>query len=126
MKKVTKFKGFDIYFEPLKELISMKKHFTEECQWSEKEYSSLAATRPKWFTARVVARKGGIDLGESFLGCCCYTSHKEFYTTYFNDYFKDMMEEAVSDAEVKLPDTLKGLILQASKLDSTIEALRAN
>lgn len=126
MKKVATFKGFDIYFEPLKELISMKRHFMGECNWSKEDYADLAASRPKWFVAHVVAKKGGIELGEAFLSGCCYSSHKEFYTTYFDDYFKDMMKEAVNNAEDNLPDTLKNLILQSSELDLTIEALRAN
>jgi hypothetical protein len=102
MKKITNFKGFDIYFEPLKELTSMRKHFLEECDWSKKDYEALTATKPKWFIARVVAKKGGIELGEEFLGGCCYRSHKEFYTTYFGDYFKGMMEEAVKNAEAQV------------------------
>ena len=126
MKKVTNFDGFDIYFEAEKEFIPMRKHFVEECGWSKDEYASLVSDKPKWFSAHVVAKKGDIELGEAYLGCCCYNSHEEFYARYADGYFKDMMKEAVEEAKARLPDVLKDLRSKASTLARSIKVLETN
>ena len=126
MKKVASYEGFDIYFEAGKECVPMRKHFVEECGWSKEEYASLIASKPKWFSAHVFAMKCGIELGADSLGCCCYNSYEDFYTTYFGCYFKDMMKRAVDEAKNRLPAVLRDLKSQSSKLTSTIEALEAS
>ncbi|MDA8651628.1 hypothetical protein N9L75_03540, partial [Porticoccaceae bacterium] len=93
------YEGFDICFEAGKECVPMRKHFVEEC---------------------------GIELGADSLGCCCYNSYEDFYTTYFGCYFKDMMKRAVDEAKNRLPAVLRDLKSQSSKLTSTIEALEAS
>lgn len=126
MKKVISYEGFDIYFEAEKEMEPMRQHFIGVCGWSKEDYASLVATKSKWFAAHVVAKKGGVELGEAYLGCCCYNSHKEFYTTYFDCYFKDMMKDAVAEAKTRLPTVLKDIKTQASKLAKTIKALEVS
>jgi hypothetical protein len=125
MKFVTKHEGYDIYFQAEKEFVPMKKHFMEECDFSKEDYASLVASKSKWFCARVVAMVDGTELGETFLGCCSYKTHKEFYTTHFNGYFKDMMEEAVNEANDRLPSVLKDMKVRAAKLSVSIDKLES-
>lgn len=88
--------GFILCFEAEEEDISMRHHFIKECGWSEKEYRKIRGF--SWFCAKVSAWKGGIEMGTAYLGCCCYKTAEEFYTTYKDDYFKDLVAEAIAEA----------------------------
>ena len=124
MKKICDHEGFEIYFEAEEEISSMRDHFINECDWTEKQFKNLKDTNPAWFSARVVAKKEGVILGEDYLGCCCYKSEEEFYTKYFDDYFKDMIKACVSEAEKNLPERIKELEAQRDGLDKIITALK--
>jgi hypothetical protein len=89
--------GFIICFEALPEDISMYQHFVEECGWPEEKYLEIEDSA--WFCAKVSAWKDGKELGTAYLGCCCYKTTEEFYTTYKDDYFADMVEEALAEAK---------------------------
>lgn len=54
----------------------------------------------EWFTARVVARLDGIELGDAYLGGCLYDSFEDFATG--NDYHGDMIHKAIDDAKLNL------------------------
>jgi len=126
MKKIDTQKGFDIYFAAEKCDMNMRTHFIDECGWSKKEYASLTKTKPKWFVAHVVVKKAGIELGEAYLGGCCYSSVEEFYTKYKSDYFADMVNEAMAEAQNRLPDVIKSLKSQANAALTTVKALESD
>lgn len=50
-----------------------------------------------WFTAKVTASKHGIELAADYLGCCCYTSEREFVEL-AGDYYHDMRATVVREA----------------------------
>ncbi len=54
----------------------------------------------KWFTAKVTASRDGIELGASYLGCCCYDTEVDLIAE--RDYFEDMRAEAVDNARAML------------------------
>jgi len=116
MRKIETIEGFTVFFEAEKEEVNKRSHFIKECEWSEKDYKGLKGTN--WFSAHVQIRKAGLVLSDQYLGCCCYNSVKEFYTTYKNDYFGDMVKEGISEAKLVLP----GLI---NKAQTTLNTLKA-
>jgi hypothetical protein len=89
--------GFIICFEAEPEDTSMRHHFIKECGWSEKDYRKI--TDLAWFRAKVSAWRDGKELGTAYLGCCCYKTSEEFYTKYKDDYFADMVAEALAEAK---------------------------
>lgn len=40
-------------------------------------------------------------LGNDYLGACCYKTEEEFYTKYKDDYFADMIKNAIEEAKGK-------------------------
>lgn len=88
--------GFIICFEAEGEHESMHRHFTNDCGWSEAEFEEIEHCA--WFSAKVSAWKDGEELGADYLGCCCYETPKEFYTTCKDGYFADMVDEAIREA----------------------------
>lgn len=89
--------GFIICFEELEEDRLARHHFIKECGWSDLDYRKIA--RFDWFTAKVTAWKSGKELGTEYLGCCSYKKTKDFYTTYANDYFADMVRAVIAQAK---------------------------
>lgn len=87
--------GFVIAFEALPEHVPMRRHFVTECGWTEAEYRRLRGFA--WFTARVSAWREGVEKAAAYLGGCCYRSAEEFYTTYRDDYFADMVREVLAE-----------------------------
>jgi hypothetical protein len=55
-----------------------------------------------WFIARVTVSKAGVELGDDYLGACCYDNIDEFVA---GDYYPDMVEAARERAH----DTLAAL-----------------
>jgi hypothetical protein len=55
-----------------------------------------------WFVARVIVSKAGVELGDDYLGACCYDSASEFIA---GEYYPDMVETAWKRAH----DTLAAL-----------------
>lgn len=116
MRKIETVNGFDVYFEAEKEELSKKHHFINECGWTAEEYKGLSKT--KWFCAHIQIVKAGFVLSDQYLGCCCYNTVKEFYTTYRNDYYMDMLSEGIREAKAALPALIE-------KTQTTLEALAA-
>lgn len=111
MIKLNTIEGFDVFFGAEKEEVNKRTHFITECGWSEEQFSSLKGT--KWFCAHIEIRKAGVVLSDQYLGCCCYNSVKEFYTTYKNEYLKQMIDEGISEAKQYLPMEIKRAQKQA-------------
>lgn len=89
--------GFGILFESEPECISPRQHFIKECGWTESQYQKIK--NYEWFSARVSAWKNGEELASTYLGACCYKTVEEFYTTYHDDYFADMVREVIVEAK---------------------------
>lgn len=89
--------GFLICFEALEEEMPSHTHFIEECGYTAKQFRAIE-TFP-FFIAKVSAWLDGQELGTAYLGACCYKTTNEFYTTYRDEYFADMVEEALGEAK---------------------------
>ena len=89
--------GFGILFDAEEEYISMRRHFIKECGWTESQYRKIKDC--DWFCAKVSAWKNGEELASTYLGCCCYKTAEDFYTTYHDDYFAGMVREVVAEAK---------------------------
>lgn len=89
--------GYLITFEAEPEEISARRHFIKECGWTEAEFRKIKDFA--WFCAKVSAYKDGEEMGSDYLGCCSYKTVKEFYTTYKNGYFADMVANAITEAK---------------------------
>jgi hypothetical protein len=89
--------GFMICFEALPEDLDMHDHFVNECGWSEAEFEEIEDL--DWFCAKVSAWRNGEELGAAYLGACCYEDSSEFYTKYKDDYFSDMVKDAIEEAK---------------------------
>jgi hypothetical protein len=88
--------GFIICFEAQEESQTLYSHFKYDCDWSDDQIKEIEDCA--WFCAKVSAWKDGKELGTTYLGYCCYTSEEEFYTGYKDDYFAQMVEEAIGEA----------------------------
>jgi len=97
MRPLFEQEGFIICFEAEEEHVSMRRHLIKECGWTEKDYRTLRGCA--WFCAKVSAWKDGKELGVDYLGCCCYKTVEEFYTTYKDEYFSDMVKNAIEEAK---------------------------
>jgi hypothetical protein len=53
-----------------------------------------------WFAAKVVASRNGIELGDDYLGGCCYSSVAEFIAR--GGYYTDMVDAAIGQAKEAL------------------------
>ena len=89
--------SFGILFDAEEEHISMRQHFIKECGWTESQYLKIKDC--DWFCAKVSAWKNGEELASTYLGCCCYETVEEFYTTCRDHYFADMVREVVAEAK---------------------------
>lgn len=54
----------------------------------------------EWFVVKVTASKAGIELGEDYLGGCCYSSVAGFMTP--GGYWPDMRSQVIESAKAKL------------------------
>lgn len=89
--------GFIICFEAQKEDQTAEEYFKSKCGWSEKDCEGLNDLA--FFCACVSAWKDGKQQGIAYLGACCYNAIEEFYTAYKDDYFSDMVDEAIDQAK---------------------------
>lgn len=90
--------GFIICFEAEPETnIDKRKHYIKECGWTEAQYRKIK--NYAWFSAKVSAWKDGEELGTAYLGGCCYKTEEEFYTVYKDEYFAQMVTEAIEEAK---------------------------
>lgn len=53
----------------------------------------------QWFIARVAVFKAGVELGNAYLGACCYESPAQFLDSI---YYRDMVAEAFAEARAQL------------------------
>ena len=90
---------FIITFEAEEEHIPVRQHFIKTCGWSESDYRKIK--NYDWFSAKVSAWQNGVELGSAYLGCCSYKNASDFYLT-SDDYFDQMVREAIDDARKKL------------------------
>ena len=91
--------GLLICFEALPEDISAKDHFMKECGWTYAQFKPIAEF--DWFCAKVSAWKDGEEVGTSYLGCCSYKYASDFYTKHKDEYFADMVKDAIDEAKEK-------------------------
>lgn len=108
MKKlVKKYKGFDIYFEALPEYKSLSDMFPDDTP----EQLNEIYENNRIFVAKVTAERAGVELASDYLGGCVYEEVEDFYIKYAGDYFADMVETVVEEAEkevIRLTEELKG------------------
>lgn len=97
MTPVLVIPGIDyvVCFNPGEEFVGMRKHFMEECGWTEEQFEGIEDFA--WFNAEVSLWQGGAEIDCQHLGCCCYGKPSEFYTRFAADYFSDMVRELVED-----------------------------
>lgn len=88
MTPVLTFGDYVVTFEAEPEEVPLNKHF-KDCGWTPNEIRKLRGSA--WFSAKVCIFKDAEELATEYLGCCCYKTSKEFYTTYRGDYFADMV-----------------------------------
>lgn len=100
-KKIEQYKGFDIWLEFEKEDMDAKEHFIECCEWPIEDY--LEIENNYWFTAKVVAKLGSIEIAASYLGGNCYANLKEVLKGMDTDkiltgYYSQLREEVYNEA----------------------------
>lgn len=96
---VKVFGDYVVCFEAEPEEIGMRHHFIKECGWTDAQYRRIKNSA--WFSAKVAVWRNGKELATEYLGCCCYTTEEEFWTTYEGDYFADMVHSCA--LEIKDP-----------------------
>lgn len=97
MKPVLVIPGTDLVvcFDATREDVTMRQHFVHQCGWPPARLRVVA--HYAWFCAEVSLWREGVLLGKEYLGCCCYKTEDEFWTTYKGDYFADMVRELVRE-----------------------------
>lgn len=93
------FEGFTIRFEALPEL----EHISDILDGMEDADEVLADIQNydvMLFMARVTARRAGVELAETFLGGCLYTTYVDFIAE--GGYYEDMRGEVIKAAGIKL------------------------
>lgn len=98
MIKVLEKDGFDIYFEALPEYTPIDDVLSES-EDIEKAIEKIDSGEWVYFRAKVSAYKAGIELGSDYLGVCIYDSEEDFYIRYKDEYFADMVDQAIDEAK---------------------------
>ena len=94
-------KGFTIQFWAHEELMSPDDSFDFENEEERQDlYEKLNAFQLVWFCAEVKALKNGVELGNDYLGGCCYESYEQFVED--NDYYADMVNSAITEAKEEI------------------------
>ena len=89
--------NFVVCFEAKDEEMSARYHFINECGWTEKRFRAIEDY--PFFCAKVSIWLDGKELASDYLGACSYKTEAEFYTRYRSDYFADMVDQCVSEAD---------------------------
>ncbi len=104
---------FVLSFEP--EDISMEDHFINQCGWSVNDYKTIK--NYYWFCAKVIAYKGKVACGDSYLGGNCYKNKKDVFgdfkltsaapfwdnvSTLLSGYGVQMIQDAIIEANENL------------------------
>jgi hypothetical protein len=100
---IGEYEGFKIVLTAEPEYEAIEAETSEHLKWYMERFED---GRLMWFCAHVSAQKYGLALGESFLGCCAYESLAEFKK--HSGYYRDMRDEAVSEAKAKLAEIIAG------------------
>lgn len=96
--------GFTICFAAIEEIESLKEGYGFEYARDLRDMEQMVRDGTRvWFTARVQAYRkvNGYPRrarGEAYLGCCLYSSYDEFHIRYRDDYYMDLVEQAVQEA----------------------------
>lgn len=102
MMPIKVFKDYVVCVETHPETdIGMRRHFVKECGWTEAQYRKIKDHA--WFRVEVSIWKNGKQLAVEHLGCCCYETEEEFWTTYEGGYFADMVRtcaQTINDPEL--------------------------
>ena len=77
--------------------ISMRRHFINECGWSESQFRKIKDFA--WFRATISIWKDGKELATEYLGACCYETAEEFYTIYAEDYWCDKVHTCAEEID---------------------------
>lgn len=88
--------GFDIRFEFHPEEIDPRDSFDMTGPELREVYYKIETGQYEWFWVECIASINDVDLGTDTLGACLYDSFEQFVQD--NDYSKDMIDEAVSQA----------------------------
>lgn len=94
--------GFDIELAIIDEDTPLEDVFDDSVQDLDELNEQIESGEFIHFIARVRAKYNGHVLGEDFLGSCLYVNVEEFYTTYRDDYYMDMVYSAIHEAKKKL------------------------
>ena len=91
--------GFDIAFYALPEN-------TNPADWFDMESGDRTVELIKngtydWFIAKVTASKDGVELGDDYIGACCYNSASDFPKEE-PVYYEDMVAEAIRAARARI------------------------
>jgi hypothetical protein len=97
MKPVKVFGDYVVCFEAEEEMVSLRRHFIQECGWTEAQYRKIRDFA--WFSAKVSLWRHGKELAVEYLGACCYKTEDEFWTAYEGDYFADMVRECAQETK---------------------------
>lgn len=95
------FEGFEINVYALPEYCDPEGQFATDDDDADAEIiRQIREGECAWFCAKVTASRNGIELGASYLGCCCYDTETNFIAE--RDYFEDMRAEAVDNARAAI------------------------
>ena len=99
--RVEKVGNFDIYFTPEVEYDYPDIDF-ESKEDAEEFNRKFNAGEFAYFCAKIHTELEGMVFSETYLGQCIYDSYEDFYTTYKEDYYRDMVNEVVEESLDKL------------------------
>ena len=76
-------------------------HFKRECGFSDAQYEEIEDFY--WFCAKITAYRAGLELGNAYLGACCYKDLQEVLGnggigSVLSGYGPQMVEEALEEA----------------------------
>ena len=99
--------GFTIRFYAEPEDLSPRDEFMiEDGSDDEETIRKIENGTYAWFCAHVVASKAGVELGDDYLGACCYESAQAFVTP-GEGYWEDMVANALDQAKAKFAELCK-------------------
>ena len=102
------FEGFRVTFEAHEEFLTIKQAFPEMTPYERRDLRYLLDQDVQVFFQAVVRAERDSPCGyprrprgEAYLGCCHYNSYADFHTVYRDDYYMDMVNEAVEAAAIE-------------------------
>ena len=101
--KVQTTEGFNIFFEAREEYSSLKELLPDDTEEQHEE----TYRNNEIFIAKVTAERHGIELASDYLGGCIYETEEDFYVKYKGDYFADMANTVVKEANEMIENLQK-------------------